>query len=776
MINTRAAQSQGEETEILYRILRPDLGLRWLQERAFPITDEQGRVYRVAGLVEDVTDRRRSEQALRESEALLRTLVDHLPFDVWACDDQDRYILQKTPSELRIEMESQVEEFNLATESLESWHKLTSRVQTGEVVQAEVHQLAGEEPRTFFKILAPILDQEQFRGLVGVSIDITERKQMEQALRQSEEHFRQLFELAPNGMAILSLSGQLLRVNGAFCEILGCDPDRMLTLSIDDICAPEAAESIWSQMQQLQQGQIPHAQLERRLHHQQTGQLITVIWRMTLVRDQHQRPLHVLSQILDITDRKQAEKALRKSQEKYKTLFEAFPIGISVTDEQGVVIETNPASQQILNLDPAGPHPLQVQDHPQTASLIWPDGTPLAPADWPPVQPLQRDQTVNYPELGVIRAGAEPLWLQVTATPMPLEGYGVAMAFSDITEHKRAEDALRESELRFRAVFEQTALGICLTDQEGRYLSTNPALQAMLGYGPEDLRGRRFSEFSESESGDQELSLHQDLVEGQRSHYRLEHRYRRQDGQPIWCRLTVSPVRNSRGDLQFTIGVTEDITEQKRSEHRIQAALQEKEILLREIHHRVKNNLQIISSLLRLQSESIKSRKYLRVFQDAWSRIESMSLIHEELYQARDLSQVNLMDYIQGLAAKLFHSYGVDQDRIQLHLNIQQIELNIDAGVICGLIINELLTNSLKYAFPAGRSGSLSVSLQQDQTQIQLQVRDDGIGIPSDFDWAETDSLGLQLVATLTEQLEGTIELDRVAGTTFTIVFPRSRS
>lgn len=772
MIRARAAQSQGERTELLYRILRSDIGLRWIQERAFPITNAQGEIYRVAGWVEDITDRRRREQALRESEALLRTLVDHLPFDVWACDDQDRYILQKSPSEHRIEMESKVEELNLATESLESWQKLTSRVQTGEVVQAEVHQLAEDEPRTFFKILAPILDQDQFRGLVGVSIDITERKQMEQALRQSEEHFRQIFELAPNGMAIFGLSGELLRVNGAFCQILGCTPEQMLTLGIRDLCTAEDATSILNQMQSLQQGEISHTQLERRLRHQQTGQVITVIWRMTLVRDPQQRPLHVLSQILDITDRKQAEKALRKSQEKYKTLFEAFPIGLSITDDQGSVIETNPASASLLNLSSRRRHPLQAQ----AAKLIWPDGRPLTSADLPTVKPLREQQTVDYPELGIRQRGGEVLWLRVTATPMPLEGYGVAMAFSDITEHKRAEDALRESELRFRAVFEQTALGISLADPEGRYLSTNPALQAMLGYRSEDLRGRQFSEFSLPDQADQDWEIYHELVRGRRSHYRVEHRYLRQDGQPIWCRLTVSSVRNSQGDLQFTIGVVEDITEQKRSELRIQAALQEKEILLREIHHRVKNNLQIISSLLRLQSESIKSRKYLRIFRDAWSRIESMSLIHEELYQARDLSKVNLLEYIQGLAAKLFHSYGIDTDRIRLQLNIEQIELSIDAGVICGLILNELLTNSLKYAFPDQRSGCITLTLQQDQTQTRLQVQDDGIGIPADFDWAETDSLGLQLVSTLTEQLEGTIELDRIAGTTFTIVFPRSRS
>ncbi|MCX9012702.1 MAG: response regulator [Candidatus Methanoperedens sp.] len=216
-----------------------------------------------------------------------------------------------------------------------------------------------------------------------------------------------------------------------------------------------------------------------------------------------------------------------------------------------------------------------------------------------------------------------------------------------------------------------------------------------------------------------------------------------------------------------------EITERRRAEDQIRQSLKEKEVLLREIHHRVKNNMQIISSLLRLQSEYIREEKYLDMFKDCQNRIISMSLVHEKLYHSRDLAKIDFKYYITDMVNGLFRSYGFGKDRIKLELNVEDVPLNIDSAIPCGLIINELITNSLKHAFPGGRSGEIKIVLRKtDGNTLELLASDNGVGIPEDIDIKKTESLGLHLVTLLVNrQLEGEINLDRSKGTEFQIKF-----
>ncbi|MBE0517381.1 MAG: response regulator [Methanophagales archaeon] len=213
--------------------------------------------------------------------------------------------------------------------------------------------------------------------------------------------------------------------------------------------------------------------------------------------------------------------------------------------------------------------------------------------------------------------------------------------------------------------------------------------------------------------------------------------------------------------------------ERKCAEKQIKASLREKEILLREIHHRVKNNLQIISSLLYLQSKHIKDAVALDMFRDSQNRIKSMALIHDKLYQFKDLGKIDIAEYIRALATDLFHSYGVEPDGVKLKIDVHEVLLGVDTALPWGLIINELVSNSLKHAFPDGKEGTIRIELLRSVNEhtFILIVSDTGIGFPKDFDFRNTGTLGLQLVITLVEQLNGTIELDRSRGTEFKITF-----
>ncbi len=228
------------------------------------------------------------------------------------------------------------------------------------------------------------------------------------------------------------------------------------------------------------------------------------------------------------------------------------------------------------------------------------------------------------------------------------------------------------------------------------------------------------------------------------------------------------------GRVERAITVLRDITDQKKAEKRLTDAVAEKEVLLREIHHRVKNNLQIITSLLGLQADYIEDPHALEIFQETQSRMRSMALIHEELYQSVDLARINYSEYIQKLASNLFQAFSLNSN-VRLELDLADVYMRIETAIPCGLIINELVTNALKYAFPGDRAGVITLRLNHTETpggsRLKLVIEDDGVGIPPSIDFKNTQSLGLQLVNILVSQIKGKMELDTTHGTRFVIEF-----
>jgi two-component sensor histidine kinase/DNA-binding response OmpR family regulator len=240
--------------------------------------------------------------------------------------------------------------------------------------------------------------------------------------------------------------------------------------------------------------------------------------------------------------------------------------------------------------------------------------------------------------------------------------------------------------------------------------------------------------------------------------------------------LVEEVIVTTASGLQMVDGLAEDITERKKVDLQIQAALREKEALLRELFHRVKNNLQVVSSLLNLQSEALTDEQAREMFREGRHRIHSMALIHERLYQAKDLARIDIKQYVHDLASELFFAYGVSAERIRLavDVNTDGAIIDIEKAVPLGLIINELLTNALKYAFPDGRAGEMTVRIEPAPgNMLKLTVADDGVGLPAGIDVNDPATLGLQLVSTLAEQLRGSLEARPQPGATFTITFPK---
>ncbi|TNE99107.1 MAG: PAS domain S-box protein, partial [Bacteroidetes bacterium] len=256
--------------------------------------------------------------------------------------------------------------------------------------------------------------------------------------------------------------------------------------------------------------------------------------------------------------------------------------------------------------------------------------------------------------------------------------------------------------------------------------------------------------------------------------HQIEIELRSKNGNDYWMEIFLNPIFDSNGKVSEISLVAHDISEKKKSSIEIEQSLKEKEVLLKEIHHRVKNNLQIISSILNLQSSFVSDENTLGILLESRNRIRSMAIIHETLYKSEVFSSLNFGNYIEDLCNNLISSYQIT-GRIRLESDIHQVNMILDQAIPCGLLINEIITNSLKYAWPEHNDGIISVRLEQKGKTVELEVSDNGIGLPDQFEQMNTETLGLQLIATLTEQLDGQLDVNTENGTKYLLKFENIR-
>lgn len=339
-------------------------------------------------------------------------------------------------------------------------------------------------------------------------------------------------------------------------------------------------------------------------------------------------------------------------------------------------------------------------------------------------------------------------------------------------ERKRADEALRESERKYHALAELSPVGIFRTDSEADCSYINERWQEISGLTLEEALGKGWVQ---SLHPDDRNRISQEWQQAARESrpFRSEYRFRHPNGTTTWVLGQAIIERTNSEGVAGYIGTITDITERKHAEEQLKESLKEKEILLREIHHRVKNNMQVISSLLMLQEELSEDEKVIEMLKDSQNRIISMALIHEKLYRSENLSKIDLKEYIDDLVSGLFQSYGMSEDKVALNINAENVLLGIDSAIPFGLIINELVSNSLKHAFPEDKSGEINIFIRStDEDMIELLIGDNGVGIPEDMDFRKTESLGLRIVKVLVEkQLHGGITLNRDKGTEFKIKF-----
>ncbi|MFZ3384960.1 MAG: PAS domain S-box protein, partial [Candidatus Methanoperedens sp.] len=364
---------------------------------------------------------------------------------------------------------------------------------------------------------------------------------------------------------------------------------------------------------------------------------------------------------------------------------------------------------------------------------------------------------------------------------------GVFAAARDITQIKRAEEQLRITSLYARNLIEASLDPLVTISLRGKIMDVNKATELVTGISRKELIGSDFSNyFTEPEKA--RNGYHEVFEKGFVRDYPLAIRHKSGKITDVLYNATV--YKNETGEVQGVFAAARDITQQKFAENELRRAhdeleirvrertselmksLSEKELLIKEVHHRVKNNLQIVSSMFELQSTYMKDKKAIMAFMEGRNRVATMALIHEKLYNSGDLSRIRFAGYIEELTSNIFASYGVNSEKIRLNINVGDVFFDINTAIPCGLIINELVSNSIKHAFTDRSNGEINIELHpENNDKYLLTINDNGRGFPPDLDFKNSDTLGLKLVITLTNQLNGTIELDRTAGTKFTIMF-----
>lgn len=466
--------------------------------------------------------------------------------------------------------------------------------------------------------------------------------------------------------------------------------------------------------------------------------------------------------IMDITELKRMEDLIRRARKEWEETFDTITDMITVHDRDFNIIRANRAARETLGLP--GPEGIRGK------CFAYYHGTESPPPDCQSCRSLQSGEPVVFERF-------EPhLDMHIEVRVIPSLGPGGEVSalihiVRDISKRKRAERELLREKGRLDDITDSINCGLLLLEAGGRISYANRVAREWFA---QEVEGRHCWELFGVDS--QRCMGLESFRTGETVYgepLRMSVR-----GEEKVFQVIASPVRDASGAVQQVSEVIIDITGRVRAEKLIEAALREKEVLLREIYHRVKNNLQVVSSLLSLQARHLADEPYRELLAVSRDRIRSMALLHERLYRSRDLEKIDFEGYIRELAGDLFVSHGVDTERVALDIRVEDVALGIDTAIPCGLIINELVTNCLKHAFPGGRAGRLRISLRKTAggEGFVLSVGDDGAGLPEGREAASSAALGLKLVGSLVEQLGGEMELRRDRGTEFVIRFRERRA
>jgi len=598
--------------------------------------------------------------------------------------------------------------------------------------------------------------------------EAAERASVELERDEREREVELFFRSGLDLFCIADTDGYFRRLNPEWERALGYSIDELEGKRFLDLVHPDDVEATMNAIGELAGQREVHNFTNRYLC--KDGSYRWIEWRALLAGTL------IYAAARDITEQRAAIHSLAESEARFSTLFNTTTLGIVYQAADGRIELANQAALDALGLTLD-----QMQGRtsfdPRWRS-IYEDGTDCPGDEHPAMVALRTGETVRGRVMGVYRPIDDSYrWLLIDAVPDFRPGeerpYRVFATFLDITERRSIADALRESEGRYRLLFENMTSGFALhemlfddagTPVDYRFLEINPAFERLTGLRAESLVGKTVRE---ALPGTEEYWIRtygEVAMTGEPRSFQNYH----QELDRYYDVIAFCPQRG-----MFAV-VFSDVTEAQRAHQMIQASLREKETLLKEIHHRVKNNFQLVTSLLSLQSMSVNDEHLEREFSEAQGRVRSMALVHEKLYQSADLGSIDFAEYAREMSQSLARSFAGGRRAPNIAVNAVEVRLGVDKAIPCGLILNELVTNSCKHAFPESWRGdpAIAVDLSEEGGAVTLRVSDNGVGIADAVALEQPQTFGLSLVSLLARQLRGTIRVARDGGTAVTVEFP----
>ncbi|WP_233504502.1 PAS domain S-box protein [Methanoregula formicica] len=641
-------------------------------------------------------------------------------------------------------------------------------------------------------------------GYQSTCLDVSEQKQAEAALQKSEAKFRDLFNTMSSGVVIYEpvSEGQdfIIRdINRAVEWIENVRKENVVGKSVLSVFPGVVEFGLFAVFQRVAEtGYAEAFPVSLYKDNRISGWRDNYVYRL--------ESGEIVAIYEDVTEKKQAEEAVRQNETRFSALIQNSSDIIRVLDREGKITYESDSAERILGY----PRGSLIGKDPM--DYIHPDDRELVRQD---LQGVFDQTNSGIPtEFRIRKADGGYIWVEARANNLlDVPGVnGIVVTTRLIQQRKEAEDAIRESEQRLRLALEGADVGFWDWHLPSGTAVFSDRYYTMLGYEPREFPATIDTWTALLHPDDKKrvvADLERQIREGE-SQLEIEYRIRIKDGSWLWILGRGKVVEKDENGIPIRItGVNIDITNRRLlesevrslnvvleqrvkdrtealskanealeeenmqrldAEGKLKESLNEKTMLLKEIHHRVKNNLQIIVSLLNLQSRYVKDESVLATIRESQNRVKAMALVHEKLYRAEDIAHIDLNDYIRFLGTGLSQFYDAKSRGIRFSLESPDVRVDINTAIPLGLILNELISNAFKYAFPKGKSGEVFVSVTREEKTLTVIVRDDGAGIPEDFDWKNTQSLGLRLVNSLVDQLDGTIELDRSKGTRFTMV------
>ncbi len=747
-------------------------------ERARDWNQEDINILRFCGdIIASALGRRRSEDALRKSEIFNRTLIDHIPDYIVLYGNDGRVIFANPATE---------QAFGYPVEELagahvlsfvpEEYHdlvkqKLVARAEGLPVSPYEVEIRTQEGGRITVLVQGAFMEYHDTPTNLLVLTNITDRKRSEEALRQSEEKFRSLVEYSIEAIAILDPQGRIVFANSSAAKLLDIeDHEELIGRNVLDFVAEESRDGAIRDLMAVFQGNDAYlsgytiqSALGKKVFVECVGKQI-----------EYDGMKADLISVRDITERKHSDEELQAADEQLQAahlrllaVLDGINAAVYVADIQThELLFINKYAREITGFtgDIEGKRCWSVmkpgQEEPcglcTNAMLMQQDGSYAGEFRWE----FRNSENGRWYDshVSVIR------WI---------DGRYVRLKTAiDITERKMAdEEALQESEKRYRSLFESMHDGYAhqelVTDPDGRprdcrFVEVNPAFSKITGLSPEIITGKSLHDVL-PEMEPVLMEYYAEAAKTGESQV-FEHE---EAGRDKTFEVSVYCSKDGKCTSIF-----HDISEKKKRDEETKRSLREKETLLKEIHHRVKNNMQVISGLLMLQRKTIDDPTIRELFRESENRVFSIALVHEKLYQSESLSRINYGQYLRTMCETIITSREIRSGTVSLLIHADGIHLSIDKAVPLSLITNELLTNSLKHGYPDGRKGTITITMERRDNEMVYRFSDDGVGFPEDLDYTQTVSLGMRLVTSLVMQLMGSISMKREEGTLFEIIFP----